>query len=186
MVKNVLYLVLADKHFTEKEEANNYIKYLVDKLPVGKNFSGEYCGFKYNIAKEVKDFTKSEVFVSVNGERAYTRNLGTDNIRIIHNALVSMNEYKEHLESIVERDKRNYDVIQEEYNKPFEYADRLEKLTARKRELTEMLYKKDNNLNNEESVTNEKEKNAKTNKILQNPTENKSYYISENSVGLRR
>lgn len=126
------------------------------------------------------------MFVSVNGERAYTRNLGTDNIRIIHNALVSMNEYKEHLESIVERDKRNYDVIQEEYNKPFEYADRLEKLTARKRELTEMLYKKDNNLNNEESVTNEKEKNAKTNKILQNPTENKSYYISENSVGLRR
>ena len=79
-----------------------------------------------------------------------------------------MNEYKEHLESIVERDKRNYAVIQEEYNKPFEYADRLEKLTARKRELTEILYKKENNLNGEELATNEKEK------------------VAEKSGGLRR
>lgn len=159
-------MTVADKQFTDKEEANNYIKYLVDKLPVGKNFTGEYCGFKYNISKEVKDFTKSEVFVSVKGERAYTRNLGIDNVRIIHNALISMNEYKEHLESIVERNKRNLVVIQEEYNKPFEYADRLEKLTARKRELTEMLYKRDNNINSEEPVTDEKEKVAKANKIL--------------------
>ena len=106
------------------------------------------------------------MFVSVKGERAYTRNLGIDNVRIIHNALISMNEYKEHLESIVERNKRNLVVIQEEYNKPFEYADRLEKLTARKRELTEMLYKRDNNINSEEPVTDEKEKVAKANKIL--------------------
>ena len=164
--KLIFSMTVADKQFTDKEEANNYIKYLVDKLPVGKNFTGEYCGFKYNISKEVKDFTKSEVFVSVKGERAYTRNLGIDNVRIIHNALISMNEYKEHLESIVERNKRNLVVIQEEYNKPFEYADRLEKLTARKRELTEMLYKRDNNINSEEPVTDEKEKVAKANKIL--------------------
>lgn len=166
--KLIFSITVADKQFTDKEEANKYIQYLVDKLPVGQNFSGEYCGFKYNIYKEVKDFTKSEIFVSIKGERAYTRNLSTDNVRIIHNALVSMNEYKEHLESIVERDKRNYAVIQEEYNKPFEYADRLEKLTARKRELTEILYKKENNLNGEELATNEKEK------------------VAEKSGGLRR
>ena len=161
--KLIFSMTVADKQFTDKEEANNYIKYLVDKLPVGKNFTGEYCGFKYNISKEVKDFTKSEVFVSVKGERAYTRNLGMDNVRIIHNALISMNEYKDHLESIVERDKRNLVVIQEEYNKPFEYADRLEKLTARKRELTEMLYKKD--INSEKSDFNEKAEITKENKI---------------------
>lgn len=97
-----------------------------------------------------------------------------------------MNEYKDHLESIVERDKRNLVVIQEEYNKPFEYADRLEKLSARKRELTEMLYKKDNNINSEEPVINEKEKITNENRILQNSTEDKKYYISDNSVGLRR
>ena len=65
-------------------------------------------------------------------------------------------------------------------------SDRLEKLTARKRELTEMLYKRDNNINSEEPVTDEKEKVAKANKILQNPTEDKRYYISENSVRFRR
>ena len=184
--KLIFSMTVADKQFTDKEEANNYIKYLVDKLPVGRSFSGEYCDFKYNISKEVKDFTKSEVYVSIKGERAYTRNLGTDNVRIIYNALVGMNEYKEHLESIVERDKKNYVVIQEEYNKPFEYRDRLEKLIDRKRKLTEMLYKKDNNLNNEESITNEKEKNTKTNKSLQDYTEDKGYYISENPVRLRR
>ena len=150
--KLIFSMTVVDKHFTDKEEANKYISYMLDKLPVGREFTGEYCGFKYKVYKDIVDFTHTEKVVAILGEREYKRSLGTDNVRIIYNALLSIVDYKAKLEAIVERNKKNYSVIKEEYDKPFEYSDRLEELTVRKRKLTEMLYKNDSKLENEEKM----------------------------------
>lgn len=142
-------MIIDGKQFIDKEEANKYIKFMIDKLQIGNSFMGEYCDFKYEICKEVKNFTNSELVVCIKGKHSYERELGVDNVRIIHNALLSMNEYKKRFEDIVGREQRNYNVLQEEYNKPFEYNERLEKLTERKRQLTELLYEKDKLINDD-------------------------------------
>lgn len=137
--KFIFSMDIEDKSFTDKEEANKYITFLCDKLPIGKSFNGSYCGFNFEIKKDVEDFTKSCLFVTIKGERAYTRPLGINNVLIIHNAILSMDDLKKHLESVVEQEKKNFETIKEELQKPFEHEERLSQLTVRKRELTELL-----------------------------------------------
>lgn len=137
--KFIFSMNIEDKSFTDKEEANKYITFLCDKLPIGKSFNGSYCGFNFEIKKDVEDFTKSCLFVTIKGERAYTRPLGINNVLIIHNAILSMDDLKKHLESVVEQEKKNFETIKEELQKPFEHEERLSQLTVRKRELTELL-----------------------------------------------
>ncbi len=137
--KFVFSMNIEDKFFTDKEEANKYITFLCDKLPIGKSFNGSYCGFDFEIKKDVEDFTESCLFVTIKGDRTYTRSLGINNVLIIYNALLSMDELKKHLESVVEQEKKNFETIKEELQKPFEHEERMSYLTVRKRELTELL-----------------------------------------------
>lgn len=138
--KLIFDIEINDIRFHEKDKANDYINLMLDKTPVGNSFMGKFCGFDVEFKKEISFLGTNNKFVIIHGDYAYNKELGKDNVMILFNGINNdIDKYHKLCLDILVRDEKNFDVLNKELDKPFEFSEKLQTLEKRHKELIDFL-----------------------------------------------
>ena len=139
--------MIGGKEYTSRKEAGEaMIKKAAD---VRKNTDavkiGKYRGFDVSVISDILEVRK---IIKIEGEGEYTCDFSYDTVGItrrIDNALTSFEKHRDDLIEKVKLTEKDISLLKEEYEKPFQKEDELQKKKARLEELNNILCSDDSN-----------------------------------------
>ena len=107
-----------------------------------KYHAGEICGFSLNVEKKLNMLSGVEHILEVAGESSYCKEASgseSGNITRIVNLIRGMDERLNQLQQSLNENKKAYETIKQEYEKPFQYENELAEKVKRQKELIALL-----------------------------------------------
>lgn len=155
---------IGGRTFDNRSEANEFILAQKSGMNVGDTkIIGSFCGFEIGIKKEYL-FGEVQYSILVRGEHDYSNYLGQDSVTRAINLIKDIDKKLELAKEKLEGTQKDFELAKEELEKNFDGDEKLQQLTVRQAELTDLLAAKDEEESKEESQEQELsgQKNQKT------------------------
>ena len=129
--------------YAERREAGEHLLKFMKVGNVNQKYhAGEICGFSLNVEKKLNMLSGVEHILEVAGESSYCKEASgseSGNITRIVNLIRGMDERLNQLQQSLNENKKAYETIKQEYEKPFQYENELAEKVKRQKELIALL-----------------------------------------------
>ncbi len=131
------------KTYEDRSEAGEHLLKFMRIGNVNQKYhAGEICGFSLNVEKKLNMLSGVEHILEVAGESSYCKEASgseSGNITRIVNLIRGMDERLNQLQQSLNENKKAYETIKQEYEKPFQYENELAEKVKRQKELIALL-----------------------------------------------